>query len=156
MSTIGSPFGVLYDDARRVLLGDGTIGYYSRRDGDCWLAAVATCLQVPIGLVPDAHPLINAGLRAGMAPDEINRWAQQQMEAWLRRLGLQRVRHATVPAPERRWIGVIPDGSVKFRHCLVMCEGELLFDPSPEVSRVLEVSPADIGHGFSFQSVEGE
>jgi hypothetical protein len=129
-------------------LWDGSVGYYSRRDGDCWPAAMARCLGIHIDLVPDAHAVLDAGLGVGVA------W--RRLDVCLEMLGVRRVRHTQLPVAARRWIGVVPGDAVYFRHAFVMSEGELLHDPDPETSRVLGVGPADCGLGYSFTTEDRE
>jgi hypothetical protein len=55
-----------------MLLRDGTLGYLARagpEDG-CFASALATCLQVPIGDVPD--PRLDERLAAGESPEAID------------------------------------------------------------------------------------
>lgn len=59
--------------AKPVRLRDGTLGYRVGfpRDDDCFAAAVATTLQVPLDQVPDVR--IDERLRAGESPENVKR-----------------------------------------------------------------------------------
>ena len=142
---------------RPLLLRDGTIGYHVRplRDDDCFAAAVATVLQVPIDEVPD--PRVDKRRRAGEAIDEIARtfWLD-----WNRRLserGLRMTAHPTPPTKRRRWIGIVPFLGAFQDHCLVMTRDGLLFDPVPPVAvngrLVRRFNPADVRSGLTFERV---
>lgn len=111
-------------------LRDGTVGYNVRvpRRDDCWAAAVATTLQVPIDEVPD--PRVDERRRGGESFDEISRSAWRELERWLARRRLRTITHRTVPAGRRRWIGVVPLRGQFNDHCLVMRGDDVLFDPS--------------------------
>lgn len=135
-------------------LRDGTIGYHVRgvRADDCWAAAVATCLQVPLEQVPDAR--LDERLQTGEDPAEINRSAWAEFARWLDRRGLRMVVHRTVPVARRRWIGIVQFAGVFNNHCLVMSRDEVLFDPvdpSKHARRVRTFTASDIALGFSFK-----
>jgi hypothetical protein len=134
-------------------LADGSVGYFIRlpRRDDCWAAAIATCLQVPIDEVPDAR--LDERVKAGEDPEEVNCSAWQQMNRWLEGRGLRMIIHRKVPAPRRRWVGVVPVSGQFNDHCLVMAHDTLLFDPTPNMSFFLSFGPSDIAWGFSFTSV---
>jgi hypothetical protein len=132
-------------------LADGSVGYYIQpgRADDCWRAAVATCVQVPPGEVPDPH--LDERMDAGETPEEINRSACAERDDWLAELGLRLVIHGEVPVPRRRWVGVIPRPGWFQDHCLVMCRGEVLWDPNPNLPFFADWTAADVKWGFSFQ-----
>jgi hypothetical protein len=109
-------------------LRDGSIGYCPRSSDDCWPAAIATVLQVPIDQLPLLG--IDDGLRAGMRPTWVNRSASQAIHDWMTGRGLRMVDHLQVPIDAERWIGVVPIEGWFQSHCLVMSAGELLFDPA--------------------------
>jgi hypothetical protein len=168
---------------RTMALADGTVGYFVRpgRGDDCWAAAVATTLQVPIEDVPDARAHERRG--AGDDPEEITRSFVEDFDAWLGARGLHMVTHRQVPARRSRWIGVVPRYLIKVgpsllparpgwrfhNHCMVMSRGEVLFDPvkdlrlaalakllnKPDLARmtitVRPWAPGDVGWGFSFR-----
>jgi len=121
---------------RTVDLPDGTVGWYVRlpRSDDCWAAAVATCLQVPIEDVPD--PEVDARLRAGEDPGEIDRSAWEEFSKWLAERELRMVAHKSVPVARRRWVGIVPHAGAFNDHTLVMSGSELLFDPMPELGSI--------------------
>jgi hypothetical protein len=133
-------------------LPDGTVGYYARlpRTDDCWAAAVATCLQVPIEEVPDPH--LDQQVRDGEDPEEIARLAWEDMDIWLSRRGLRMVRHRKLPAARRRWIGVAPAPGIFQDHCVVMSGPDYLFDPCdhPALAGLLR-RPSGLRYGFSFR-----
>jgi hypothetical protein len=139
-----------------VRLPDGTVGYCVRapRTDDCWAAAVATVLQVPIQDVPDAQ--LDHRLRAGEKPETIDRDARAKMSQWLQGRGIRMVEHAQVPVAIPRWIGVVPLRGWFNDHCLVMSESNVLFDPTVDVSvafggaRVRLFRAQDVASGFSF------
>jgi hypothetical protein len=138
---------------REVLLRDGTVGYYMRfpRFDDCWAAAVATCLQVPLKDVPD--PCLDERLFAGEDPDEIERSAWREMHDWLADRRLRMIVHRKVPAPRRRWVGVVPVAHERFGdHCLVMSRSEVLFDPISNMGMFKRFDASAIRWGFSFRS----
>lgn len=117
---------------RTVDLPDGTVGYFVRapRTDDCWAAAVATCLQVPIDEVPDSR--IDERLRAGEDSDEISRSAWEEFGHWLRSRSLRMLIHRKVPARSARWIGSIPMPGILGDHSIVMNRAEALFDPTQD------------------------
>jgi hypothetical protein len=133
-------------------LHDGTIGYYVRmpRTDDCFQAAVATVLQVPINEVPDSR--IDERLAAGWSPDKIDRSARKALDAWLAGRGLRMVFHDRLPVAEPRWIGVVPLPGAFNDHSLVISRGELLFDPTMDWGdvRLRLFGLRDVGHGISF------
>jgi hypothetical protein len=140
-----------------VRLPDGTIGYYERggRTDDCWPAAVATCLQVPIDDVPD--PRIDERLNAGVEPGEVNRSAWTEFFAWLADRRLRMTVHTSPPVRRRRWIGVVELPGLFMDHCLVMSRATILFDPVDRNAHercVRTYSPAEVSCGFSFQRLE--
>lgn len=137
-------------------LADGTVGYYERgtRTDDCWAAAVATCLQVPLDEVPD--PRLDERVQAGEDPDGINRSAWAEFDRWLGEGGLSMTVHRKVPAPRRRWIGIVKFPGLFMAHCLVMSRDEVLFDPVDRTRherKVRTYSPADVSYGYSFSKV---
>jgi hypothetical protein len=109
-------------------LRDGTVGYFSRRPDDCFASALASCLQVDIADVPDAH--IDERLAAGESPDEINRRMWGEITEWLERRNLTMITHPEPPTDCARWIGVVEVPGHFNSHCLVMVQGEHIFDPS--------------------------
>jgi hypothetical protein len=142
----------------RKRLADGTLGYYVRapRSDDCFAAAIATVLQVPIEDVPD--PRLDERLAAGETPEHINRSAQDQLRRWLAGRGLRMVTHRMLPARHRRWIAVIPMRGHFNDHCIVMARDQLLFDPAAVYGAgmyfrglwVREFRPQDATYGLSF------
>jgi hypothetical protein len=149
---------VFADFSKPVRLRDGSLGYPVRapRSDDCFAAAIATCLQVPIEQVPD--PRLDERLTAGDAVDEINRAAEQELMTWLANRGVRRLLHRTVPVARKRWIGVVPMPGTFNDHCLVMSGGEILFDPvdprrSGELDgrRLRAFQAGDVKYGFSFR-----
>jgi hypothetical protein len=115
-----------------VRLDDGTIGYCMRpgRDDDCFRAAIATVLQVPIEDVPD--PQFDRRLEDGWDVDSITEATWAALIDWLSCRHLRVILHTEPPMRRKRWIGVVPDrGGRPFRnHSLVMTRGEILFDPA--------------------------
>jgi hypothetical protein len=101
-------------------LADGTLGYFmhARRMDDCWQAAVATVLQVPIDDVPDWR--LRERRRGGELGGEIVRSAWQEMDRWLAGRGLRMVTHRIVPAARARWIGVVVMPALFRSHSMVM------------------------------------
>jgi hypothetical protein len=135
-------------------LRDGTTGYYERgaRTDDCWAAAVATCLQVPIGEVPD--PQLDRRLQAGEKPDEIDRSARHEFARWLAARSLRMTVHRTLPVRRRRWIGIVTFPGDFTDHSLVMTGGEILFDPVDRAQHSRQVrtfTPSDMSLGYSFR-----
>jgi hypothetical protein len=129
---------------RTVDLSDGTVGYFVRapRVDDCWAAAVATCVQVPIDEVPDSR--IDERLRAGEHPDEISRSAWEEFGPWLAERGLRMLVHRKVPARSKRWIGIIPMPGILGDHCILMSGAQALFDPTQDfvLPRLMAVAKA--------------
>lgn len=157
---LGRQLDVLYPDQHRPSGGalrwterlrDGTIGYYVRvpRKDDCWTAAVATCLQVPIEDVPDAH--IDASLAAGETPDEIRCDYWTRFRDWLAAERLRMSASQNVPLARRRWIGVVPQAGEFNDHSLVMEHGRILFDPVICSGR--QWTAAEVQLGFSFNKI---
>lgn len=138
-------------------LVDGTVGYFVRapRTDDCFAAAVATALQVPIDEVPD--PRIDERLAAGAAPDEIDRSAQEEMKRWLWARGLRMVGHRKLPTGLRRWIGIVQMPGAFNSHSLVMSRHEILFDPTlfhwPDMPPVQQCGFEQVTSGLSFQPI---
>jgi hypothetical protein len=89
-----------------VELSDGSVGYLVRapRRDDCFAAALATVLQVPIDEVPDSR--LHERARAGEDREEIRRSAARALADWLSGRGLRAIIHRRVPAARARWIGV--------------------------------------------------
>lgn len=139
---------------RTTHLSDGTTGFYMRPDrgDDCWQAATATVLQVPIDEVPDLR--LNARVESGEHPDKIARSAWHSMEDWLNGHGLCMVVHRKVPVARRRWIGVVPCEGDFQSHSLVMTRDDLLFDPAERIwGSGGRYTPEHIGFGLSFQQL---
>jgi hypothetical protein len=130
-------------------LHDGTLGYFQRRTDDCLQAAIASCLQMPVHLVPD----LQQQFAAGVEPEEMERGIREKMKRWMDKHGVSLVYHASPPTTERRWIGVVtePDSS----HCLLMNGRECLFDPAnlrlPPRIEMSEYDPADIDYGITIE-----
>jgi hypothetical protein len=137
-----------------VPLADGTIAYYGRivegRADECFAAALATSLQVPIDDVPDSH--LDERLAAGEDPDEITRPVWADIGEWLRGRRLRMLEHQRLPIHRRRWIGACPTPELFSDHCLVMSHGDLLFTPIPEAYGFLPFTPREIRWGMSFQA----
>jgi hypothetical protein len=114
--------------SRQVRLCDGSTGFLVQTGDDCWAAAVATVLQVPLDDLPRAR--IDERLRRGESPIEIDRSVRCEFDAWLAARRLRMVLHRTVPVDSERWIGVVPLKGSFQSHCLVMNKSELLFDPA--------------------------
>jgi hypothetical protein len=148
-------------------LPDGTVGYLVRapRRDDCFAAALATALQVPIDEVPDSR--LTERCRAGEDLAEISRSAWQELQRWLAGRGLRVVIHRKVPVRKPRWIGVVATTGWA-DHCMVMSWGRVLFDPTKDLRfaalakilpgrqlprlRVRTWGPEDVAYGLSFQS----
>jgi hypothetical protein len=162
--------------ADTVDLADGSVGYFMRprRTDDCWQAAVATVLQVPIDEVPDSR--LRERRRGGEHPAEIVRSARREMDAWLVDRGLRMVTHRKVPVARARWIGIVPFPYWFMSHSLVMNWDRVVFDPSersllasaalfeklglsPPAGvrgvRVRTWGPEEVGYGFSFVPTTG-
>jgi hypothetical protein len=130
-----------------IRLADGTIGYHVRRSDDCFAAAIATVLQVPIEELPD--PRLDERLAAGEQAEEISQSMFDELHHWLASRGLEMVVHRRPPANRRRWIGIVPMHGVFNDHCLVMDRERCLFDPTHSGVRVFVAS--DVAFGVSFQ-----
>lgn len=149
--------------ARTKRLADGTIGYFARppRQDDCFAAALATVLRVPIAEVPD--PRIDERLARGWTPQAVNRAAFAELDRWLAGRGLRAIVHRKPPVRLRRWIGVIVMPGDFQSHCLVMSRDEVLFDPArleladgtppPQERAVRRFGLDSVGFGYSFQKV---
>ena len=140
---------------RTTRLSDTTTGYYVRpgRLDDCWQAALATCLQVPIGDVPDTR--IDERLRAGEEPGEISRSWAEELPGWLTARGLRIVEHTRrLPVERPRWIGVVPFAGMFNDHCLVMSRGEVLFNPTGDSGLFRAFGPRDVKWGYSFRTIK--
>ena len=128
-------------------LRDGTVGYlvrHPRRD-DCWAAAVATTLEIPIDQVPDSR--LHERRRAGESVEAINCSVRQEFERWLTGRGLRMVTHRKVPAARARWIGIVPGRGMGWSdHSMVMSWGAILFDPTRDV--VLAALSKALGLGW--------
>lgn len=145
-----------------VRLADGTVGYCVRapRKDDCFAAALATVLQVPIGDVPD--PRLDDRVAAGETVEEIDRSAWSELNEWLYGRGLRMTLHTELPPRRRRWMGVVPMAGDFQDHSLVFDRREVLFDPAiwQPVSggepiadtRVCEYGFDDVTIGYSFRS----
>jgi hypothetical protein len=130
-------------------LVDGTLGWGARqhRSDDCFAAALATCLQIPIEEVPD--PRIDERLAAGDSVEDIDDDARDELERWLTGRNLRMVLHRVVPAARRRWIGIVPLRGAFTDHCVVMSDARLLFDPA----RPRLFKAEDVRFGLSFQAL---
>jgi hypothetical protein len=146
-----SPWGTRPGRHPVVQLDGGEVGYCMdpARTDDCFQAAIATAVQVPIEQVPDLR--LDRRVAAGDDPEEINRESWVRLEAWLLGRGLRIVVHETVPVERDRWAGVClgrPDAEAGLRdgygefvwrdnpfrdHCLVMTHGDVFFDPAVSV-----------------------
>jgi hypothetical protein len=150
-------------------LADGTLGYLVRapRRDDCWQAAVATCLQVPIEEVPDLR--LHERAVAGEDLGELTSAYRLEFFGWLTDRGLRMVIRRRVPVAKARWIGVVPTPGWA-EHCMVMRYGRVLFDPTKDLRfaalaevltesqlatirriRVRVWGPEDVGYGLSFR-----
>ena len=146
-----------------VQLDDGSVGYTmdpTRRD-DCFRAALATLLGVPVEQVPD--PRLDERLEAGEDPEEINRETWARLDAWLAGRALRLVlHHDALPVDCDRWIGVAraPDPDDIFGdHCLVLSRDQVIFNPSIslEVPRGMQIERptlANIAYGITCDSKE--
>lgn len=170
------PEDVALNPLRATRLRDGTIGYFMRREDDCFRAALATVLEVPMLEVPDWD--IDVRLAAGESPDEIRASGRQALFEWLEQRNLRIVWH---PTPEHRrgepvavslprWIGVAGGVGEFGDHCYVMAGGELLHDPAdiarfahhctPGLSHLPALPPLDptdvpaLVGGFTFPTKE--
>jgi hypothetical protein len=138
-------------------LADGSVGYYVRapRTDDCFAAALATALQVPIAEVPD--PRIDERTAAGETPDELDRSAHAEITGWLTGRGLRMVVHRKLPTDRSRWIGIVQSPGAFNSHCVVMSRDEILFDPTafhwPGMPPVQQCRFEHIGQGLSFQTI---
>ena len=146
-------------DRTTVELADGSIGYYERgmRTDDCLAASLATCLQVPLGEVPD--PRIDERLEAGEGAEDIRQSAALELERWLSARGLRIVTHEPPPWESPRWIGVVPFPGDFMNHTLVMTRRTILFDPvdrSRQSRAVRTYQTKDISHGFVFEPESGD
>lgn len=144
-------------EARSMTLRDGSIGYFSRRDDDCFGSALATCLQVDIAEVPDAH--IDERLAAGEAPEAINASMWGEAAAWLEGRGLRMVAHTELPTDCPRWIGIIEmPGDAFSSHCLVMAHGQHIFNPSgltrADGRQVRSFGADRVTFGLSFEELQ--
>jgi hypothetical protein len=140
-------------------LADGSVGHYTRpnRADDCFAAALATCLQVPLDEVPD--PNIDVRLAAGDSPDVIEADTWDTLEWWLGKRGLRLVAHCSPAFELNRWIGVVQHPQRFQSHRIVMRCREVLFDPvnSALYERpVRQYHAGDITSGVSFESTSQE
>ena len=156
---------------RIVKLKDGTRGYCMRADrlDECFAAALATLVQLPMSKVPDWR--LHEREDAGDDPEQIRRDAAAQLDEWLGARGLQLVHHQTPPVECARWIGICPPSpevrrmfayahSLGFHagnfqdHCVVMAFAEVLHDPAiavtpPSGSQLRTFHLSDVTHGFT-------
>jgi hypothetical protein len=135
-------------------LADGTVGWFIRlpRLDQCWQAAVATCLQVPLDDVPDAR--LDARQMEGESVERIDSSAKREFEAWLARRGLQMVEHRTPPWQHPRWIGIVPDVGHFNDHCMLMCGDRVLFDPCDLGYPFVKYTASDVDSGITFATSE--
>jgi hypothetical protein len=123
------------------------------------MACVATVLQAP-----DAPDLgIDARLRAGMRPEEVDLVTGRELNEWLAGRGVRMRVHERVPVDSDRCIGVVPIEGWFQSHCLVLRRGYLLHDPAGRgvgiVSALLGVhiwDSADVTWAMTFEVVENE
>lgn len=150
----GPDFGVWPGEGDEV--GYGMFPYPDRGD-DCFPAAVATALQVPIEQVPDLR--IDARIAAGEDPVTVSRSSWLRIDRWARELGFVLTIHDEVPVARDRWVGVCPDPAGSWMlgdHCLVMSRERLLFDPSVSVVQppgrtLVRFGPEQVAYGISFE-----
>ena len=161
-----------------VPLENGETGYGMSpgRTDDCFQAAIATALQVPIEQVPDLR--LDKRLAAGDDRDEIDRQSWLRLAEWLGRLGLWMTFHEDPPFQRERWVGVVfgrdrlvgapvpgaPAGVVwrdnPFTdHCLVMARNTIAFDPAVTQRLHPGVRPFpwqahDVDYGITFDRME--
>jgi hypothetical protein len=129
-------------------LSDGTVGYHMRRADDCWRAAIATCLQIPMDDLPDPH--IDERLAAGESVESVDETAWTDMCRCLRQHGLTMTKHAAPPVGSPRWIGIVPVPRPFASHSLVMAGKKVLFDPAVAPG-VRTFYPTEVQYGYSFQ-----
>lgn len=115
---------------RMTRLEDGRVAWYQARADDCLRPALATLLQVLPEDLPD--PEIDKCLANGMDPEDVNRLAHSELQAYLAGYGLRAVFHSSPPADRHCWIGISPgDGRSRFGdHCVVMDGEDIVHDPA--------------------------
>jgi hypothetical protein len=128
-------------------LSDGTVGYHMRRTDDCWRAAVATCLQVPIDELPDAQ--IDQRLAAGESVEQVDESAWGEMCDWLASHGWMLIEHSDPAVHLDRRIGIVPVDRPFAAHSLVMTGPRILFDPAVKPG-VRTFYPVEVKSGYSF------
>lgn len=170
--------------AREVIdLGGGEHGYamHPQRHDECFRAALATMLQVPVDQVPD--PRLDDLYDRGVDPVEISRRFWRHLADWLAPHGLEvAFHHDALPLDRARWIGVHVVDQVELQaaiiakkhdpstftragatafsdHCFVMARDAVHFDPgvgvlSPPglVQRAVRLS--DITYGITLDPKE--
>lgn len=129
----GVPIGGSRDEGARLgyfetPLSDGSLGYYMRRVEDCLQAAIASCAQIPMHLVPDWN--LDERRAQGVDPEQITQESSQQLVRWATRLGIVIRIHPVPPKHARRWIGIVKTGSgFGGDHSLLMHRSDVLFNP---------------------------
>ena len=115
---------------------------------DCFNAAVATVLQIPLGESFDSR--MDRRIRAGEDPDDITVTVEREFERWLSHRGLEMRVHKKVPPAKKRWIGIVSMGFSR-DHCMVMSGDEVLFDPTADLGTPVQAFGIDeVDFGISF------
>jgi hypothetical protein len=136
-------------------LRDGSLGYVQRRADDCFQAAIASCLQIPMHKVPDLQ--INRQLDAGSEPEELNRAVDETLRRWLVGQGLRLVIHPAHLPTRGRWIGVVrgPEREEFANdHCLLMSGRDCLLEtskPFGALDRVVRFGFEDVDYGITIE-----
>jgi len=136
-------------------LRDGSLGYVQRRADDCFQAAIASCLQIPMHQVPDVQ--INRQLDAGKEPEEINRQVDETMSRWLAGQGVQLTLHSGRLPTAGRWIGVVrgPEREEFANdHCLVMQGRDCLLEtskPYGDLDLAVHFGYEDVDYGITIE-----
>lgn len=114
--------------------------------GNCWQAAIASLLDLPIEDVPDfVHVRYPPEKNDGFTPDEqgCNPYHWQDLLAWLKDRGLQivvidsrQLRHVT---PRGVYLASGP-GPRGLDHTVLMHETVMVHDPHPSDAGILEVT----------------
>jgi hypothetical protein len=136
-------------------LRDGSIGYVQRRADDCFQAAIASCLRIPMHKVPDLQ--INRQLDAGREPEEVDRATDETMRRWLAGKGLQVKLHSGHLPTTGRWIGVVrgPEREEFANdHCLLMMGRDCLLETSKPIGmldRAVRFGYEDVDYGITIE-----